>query len=242
MDLNRLLTLAGLEDLSEASDKIKKGAFHKWLGKPEDQKITQADIDKGLDSNDPHVRKMAQYAANVREGSETVDTPITEVAEKPHDSDFPEVKKMDAHGPNSDLPKITFGPDANGPANELNLTQVEFNDDTMAANKVRFGRDVEDATKVAVPSDVMKHLDKRIAELKAAIEKYDEKGYDDKSVKSTAVDCLEKIKKHLEAGNVEEYRMAQVYYGTLMSPLMDMLPTQVINFLHSARETKKKEI
>jgi|SRR6185437_4703981 hypothetical protein len=43
---------------------IKKGAFHAWLGKPESEPITQADIDKGLASDDEHVRKMAQFAKN----------------------------------------------------------------------------------------------------------------------------------------------------------------------------------
>lgn len=46
--------------------KIKKGAFHKWLGKDEDEPITNADIEKGLNSDDEHARKMAQFAKNSR--------------------------------------------------------------------------------------------------------------------------------------------------------------------------------
>lgn len=57
------------EPVEESSD-IKKGAFHKWLGKPEDEKITAADIDKGLKSKDAHVRKMAQFAKNMEESVE----------------------------------------------------------------------------------------------------------------------------------------------------------------------------
>ena len=41
---------------------IKKGAFHKWLGKDEDEPITDADIKKGLASEDPKVIKMANFA------------------------------------------------------------------------------------------------------------------------------------------------------------------------------------
>jgi hypothetical protein len=216
MDLNRLRKLAGLDEVLienelpqiDEAEKIKKGAFHKWLGKPEDEKITQADIDRGLKSDDEHVRKMAQFAANVTE------------SEKPHDSEFPVVKVMDE-----------FEPD-----NKLNLVNVEFNDDKCAVNTVMTGRDVEEDTSVKVPANVKKHVDKRIAELKHAIEKYDEKGYDDKSVKSTALDVLEKMKEHLNAGNREEFRMAQVLYGTLMSPILDMLPSQLINFLHTGKE------
>ena len=39
-----------------------KGRFHRWLGKPEDEKITDADIAKGLASKDPAVRMMARFA------------------------------------------------------------------------------------------------------------------------------------------------------------------------------------
>ena len=43
---------------------VRKGAFHKWLGKKPDSPITTADIAKGKASNDPHVVKMATFAAN----------------------------------------------------------------------------------------------------------------------------------------------------------------------------------
>jgi hypothetical protein len=43
---------------------VRKGAFHKWLGKKPDSAITAADIAKGKASNDPHVVKMATFAAN----------------------------------------------------------------------------------------------------------------------------------------------------------------------------------
>ena len=43
-----------------------KGRFHRWLGKSEDEKLTKADIAKGLASKDPKVRKMAQFAENFR--------------------------------------------------------------------------------------------------------------------------------------------------------------------------------
>ena len=49
--------------LEEAID---KGAFHRWLGKPEDADITDADIEKGLHSKDKHARKMAQFAKNMQ--------------------------------------------------------------------------------------------------------------------------------------------------------------------------------
>ncbi len=45
---------------------LKKGAFHKWLGKAEGEKITSDDINRGLKSDDSHARKMAQFAKNAR--------------------------------------------------------------------------------------------------------------------------------------------------------------------------------
>lgn len=45
---------------------VKKGGFHEWLGKKPDEPITDADIEKGLKSKDPHVRKMAQFAKNAK--------------------------------------------------------------------------------------------------------------------------------------------------------------------------------
>lgn len=46
--------------------KVKKGSFHEWLGKKPGDPITDADIERGLKSDDPHVRKMAQFAKNAK--------------------------------------------------------------------------------------------------------------------------------------------------------------------------------
>jgi hypothetical protein len=43
---------------------VRKGAFHKWLGKKPGSPITAADIAKGKASGDPHVVKMANFAAS----------------------------------------------------------------------------------------------------------------------------------------------------------------------------------
>lgn len=51
---------------SAAIGPIKEGGFHEWLGKSKDDPITEADIKKGLASDDPHVRKMANFAKNAR--------------------------------------------------------------------------------------------------------------------------------------------------------------------------------
>lgn len=48
--------------------KIEKGAFHKWLGKKPGAPLTDEDIDRGMRAPDPHVRRMAQFAKNARDG------------------------------------------------------------------------------------------------------------------------------------------------------------------------------
>lgn len=45
---------------------IRKGAFKRWLGKSQNAEVTEADIARGKRSKDPHVRRMANFAANSR--------------------------------------------------------------------------------------------------------------------------------------------------------------------------------
>jgi len=40
---------------------LRKGGFHKYLGKSPDEPITDADIEKGKSSGNPHVAKMAAF-------------------------------------------------------------------------------------------------------------------------------------------------------------------------------------
>jgi hypothetical protein len=49
--------------MQEAIGDIEKGAFHRWLGKPLDEPITDADIAKGLAAGG-HPAKMANFARN----------------------------------------------------------------------------------------------------------------------------------------------------------------------------------
>lgn len=49
----------------EILQEIVKGAFHKWLGKEPDAKITSSDIDKGIAAGG-HAAKMANFAKNMQ--------------------------------------------------------------------------------------------------------------------------------------------------------------------------------
>jgi len=44
---------------------IRKGGFHRWLGKSEGEPITEADIEKGLKAGG-HAAKMANFARNAK--------------------------------------------------------------------------------------------------------------------------------------------------------------------------------
>jgi hypothetical protein len=77
----------------------------------------------------------------------------------------------------------------------------------------------------------MKSIDTRISELKTSINRYDNKGYNDGGMKANAIECLEKIKEHLQRGDHEGFMAAQIFFTTLMSPIWDLIPAQVVNYL-----------
>lgn len=92
---------------------------------------------------------------------------------------------------------------------------------------------------VDVPAKVMSQLDQRISELKAAKAEFDNKGYNDTSVKQNAIDFLEKVKSHLGSRDVEGLNQAQILFATLMSPVTDLLPAALVNFLATAKNSEK---
>ena len=57
--------MAGRDSNYRAIFKLRKGGFHKWLGKSEDEPITDSDIDKGLAAGG-HPAKMAGFAKAAR--------------------------------------------------------------------------------------------------------------------------------------------------------------------------------
>ena len=102
----------------------------------------------------------------------------------------------------------------------------------------RMGINKERADKVEVPSDVKSAVSARIAELKKSIAEYDDKGFNDVSQKEKAIECLEKIMEHLAQGNSEGLKHAQIFFGTLMSPITECFPAKLITFLGNADARK----
>lgn len=120
-----------------------------------------------------------------------------------------------------------------------NFVQDDTDKDNTVAN--RTGTEAMKNKKITVPAKVKSAVSSRISELKKAIEEYDEKGYNDQSQKQKAIECLEQIMDHLASGDVEGLKHAQIYFGTLMSPITDLIPSQLVLFLANAEAVKEQE-
>ena len=86
-------------------------------------------------------------------------------------------------------------------------------------------------TGVKVPADVMKALKTRISELEDAVEEFDDKGYDDASVKHEAIAALKQIESDLKQN--DGLTKANIFYNSLISVTQNLLPPKLIKFLHS---------
>ena len=105
----------------------------------------------------------------------------------------------------------------------------------------RMGVDKERKEKVTIPADVKSSITKRISELKTSIEMYDKKGYNDHSQKEKAIDCLEQILDNLSTNDLEGLKKAQIFFETLMSPITDLFPSKLVNWLAKSVPSLVKE-
>jgi hypothetical protein len=90
---------------------------------------------------------------------------------------------------------------------------------------------LEKGKMVKVPADVTAAIKTRVSELKASIEEFDKKGYNDGSVKQNGIDALEKVLDDLK--QEDGLLRASMYFATLMSPIQDLFPPKVVKFIHS---------
>lgn len=94
--------------------------------------------------------------------------------------------------------------------------------------------------KMAVPASIKKAINKRIKEIEQSIKDYDDKGYSDgagaNSNKNKAIDALEQIRDNLASNDWEGFREAQQFFLTLMSPITDLLPASLINYLSNGAD------
>lgn len=121
------------------------------------------------------------------------------------------------------------------------VTSLE-NIDDEDYQKEKMGIDTAQETKVPFPKEIKQAINQRIKELKDAIDLYDEKGYNDGSLKPNAIEVLEKIKEKLEYENYEGFRQAQMYSQRLMSPITSLLPSRLINFLATGDQKENTTI
>jgi hypothetical protein len=119
----------------------------------------------------------------------------------------------------------------------------EFNDEDA---EEYYGLKGPRETEVPLPSDIMKTIDDRIKEIEDSIDEYDTKGYNDgagaNSNKNKAIDALEQIKDNLSSKDYEGFRQAKLFFSTLMSPITDLFPADLVRFLStgSNKETSSE--
>lgn len=98
-----------------------------------------------------------------------------------------------------------------------------------------YGLDRQREDRLTIPKQLTSSINSKIKEIAASIEHYDEKGYNDgdgdNSNKIKAINALEQIKSNLSLRTEEGMKQAQLFFLTLMSPITDLFPADVVNFL-----------
>jgi hypothetical protein len=114
-----------------------------------------------------------------------------------------------------------------------------FRDSVESISYHHTDADADRADKYKLPKDVKKACTERIAELKAAIDVEDDKGYNDKSIKEQAIECIEQILQNLSSNDAEGFKQSVIYLDTLMSILVDLMPAQLLKYLRVGRNYGK---
>jgi chromosome condensin MukBEF ATPase and DNA-binding subunit MukB len=94
--------------------------------------------------------------------------------------------------------------------------------------------------KYQVPKEVMSQLRQRVRELEDSKKMFDMPGYQETSTlnyKQNAIDALNKFEELLNGTEIG-LQQAQVFFGTLASMIWDALPSALVNYLGTARNTK----
>jgi hypothetical protein len=108
-----------------------------------------------------------------------------------------------------------------------------------------YGLDGARETEIKVPADIIKSVNQKVKDIEASIGAYDDKGYNDgdgaNSNKNKAIDALEQIKDNLSSKDFEGFRQAQLFFQTLMSPITDLFPADLVSFLTHGPEGEGSE-
>lgn len=123
------------------------------------------------------------------------------------------------------------------PATILDIKDGKAVDDIIETTKELTGADLEEHEKITVPKSVKAGIEKRIKELNDSMEKFGGGG-----PAETTIEQLERFKELLSTGTIADYKAAQLLYGTLWTAISDLLPTTLVNFLHTGKDLEAQKV
>ena len=149
---------------------------------------------------------------------------------KDYDKDGGDAKKVNKKMIDNDL-------NESDAENAVEYSKGGFSDEDkeeyLGLNNVK---DVE----VKVPRSIISDINNTIKDIQSSIADYDEKGYNDgagaNSNKNKAIEALEQIKTNLKSRDYEGFKEAQQFFLTLMSPITDLFPPTIVNFLANGED------
>lgn len=134
-------------------------------------------------------------------------------------------KKADEILSKSKLSSATFS--------ESYQNRQEFESDEDA--DTYFGHKHPRETKVALPSEVKKAMAENIKRIKDYMNDNEGKEFKDGE---KAIDAMERIESELSSGDYEGFLNAQIFFHTLMGPIVDFFPSELVTFLSTGHQNQ----
>jgi hypothetical protein len=111
------------------------------------------------------------------------------------------------------------------------IDKVKFDKPAMTGDQFDQGGDAHDE-KVKVPAEVLSDLRAKIAEFDKNAE-FSSTHFDATvSYLATAAEAMKTLLTYLELGTVEGVKKAQISLTSMMSPIVNHIPTSVVKFIH----------
>lgn len=119
-------------------------------------------------------------------------------------------------------------------------TLSQNDEDDMQKDKEKYVSASDSDRKIDVPKEIFTSIDNRISELHASIKEFDTQTdfttvY---PVKQKAIDSLEFIKNKLQNKTAYAYKEAVIYFNSLMSPVMELMPGPLTKFIYAGKATE----
>jgi len=131
---------------------------------------------------------------------------------------------------------------ADGEANKDTVWKtVKMKDDKKEApnqlDHLGAASDGEQVKKVRVPAGVKSALSDAIKDTESQLEKLGITDIDSRFFYKSLAQAMKELLVHIEGGTVEDIKKAQIFWSTLMSPIMHKIPAVVSNFIMKGGET-----